>query len=399
MSPKASTRIYVGNTDCKSCHAPSTLPCTPVSDLSYVPGDICAIRESMSVPIYMLLTGRPPPSKSLASIGFVAWTRYKLNMSAASNLNHSTTAQAPQQQTPQPIAPRPCVILRETPINSPSGVVETRRVCLLATFHETQELHKLPGVLQHFCIPISPHRLAVPGITHTHTSPAWPKKDAWLLALPIETTAEIVGRWGVTADGSMNWGPFRLAADEFRGLLSSINNRSVSWSNLCLADVGLQRRSLMFYKAFCAEDNEKRKESLKNLKANKNRPSSTRTPGPSNDRPASVAGDVSSTQVSPPPALSQKSKGSFFDKLKKSDKQPAKCEPLTSAERANPVQRSYAQALTGIILAQTLPDEPAEKQTSPSIASGKSKSTAGSLRGLPLVRKLFNTSKSDIDEA
>ncbi|KAI0645113.1 hypothetical protein C8Q79DRAFT_969786 [Trametes meyenii] len=380
----ASATMVVGNVSCDQCRRPPSEVQAYQPDFDtkhYEEGDICAIYESMSLPIYKLLTGEPPQNRSRASIGFKAWTRSKLRISFADS-----------EDVKPPRNPRPCVILERTPITTPSesaSPVTLKFICLMATFNDTHELYNLPEVLQHFCIPISPHHLAVPGKPHVHTSPPWLKENTWLIALPFHSSAEIKGRWGIKRDGTRPKGPFGLTPEALDSINKLMESRAISWANLCLANPRLKEQSLKHYKAFCAADNEKRKrQKMRNSEQNM-----------AKEEPTETVNRSEQSAVTRPPVPTQKggdtkSASLFGGIFKKSDKGGKQVPELFIPEK-----RSYAQAVTGILSPVTTPQPGSGTQAPPSIASSKSRSTRRSLKDLPLVRKLLKSSKSDIGNA
>ena len=72
---------------------------------------------------------------------------------------------------------------------------EKTYTCVMATYHNTHTYDRLPPVLQHFCIPVSPHCEVSEKVAHLHTSPEWQRWHVWMIAYPFFSSGEVLGRW------------------------------------------------------------------------------------------------------------------------------------------------------------------------------------------------------------
>ncbi|KAJ2996753.1 hypothetical protein NUW54_g7205 [Trametes sanguinea] len=243
----------MSNLACTRCDNPSTTPYLPHPEAKfYAPGDICAILENTSTPVYLLLTGKPPPSRTASATNlswgtarFAQWVRRTKAKNPASTNGTLTSVTSTELTTALPA--RPALIMERIPIavNGP---------------------RKLPRVLKHFSIPISPHPLALPQFTHYHSTPRWPKGDTWLIALPFESEAEYLQRrW---TDKTVPGGSYRLDEDDLAQLSHICNTRRTQWDDLCARDPGLRERSLLHYQAHVTKAiNKKKRESQGGQKA------------------------------------------------------------------------------------------------------------------------------------
>ncbi|KAI0645094.1 hypothetical protein C8Q79DRAFT_969675 [Trametes meyenii] len=224
---------------CERCQNPSYEPYRPDSKLEvYRPGDILAIHERTSVPVYHFLTGRSPSSRMLAtkswgSMGYVAWSRLKATLG---NSPDATTSVG------QPREPRPCVILHETPISPSAAEV---RVYLFATFGGSGAL---PRILKHFRIPIYPHQDALPGVTHAHTTPEWPTGGTWILGLVCTSNARVRGRWDDRRHESHLKASFKLSDEQLARIITRSDARQANWQILSLKDRRMADRALQEYR-------------------------------------------------------------------------------------------------------------------------------------------------------
>ncbi|KAI0350617.1 hypothetical protein OH77DRAFT_1059987 [Trametes cingulata] len=231
---------------CAQCETPLDTPYIPkVNTEFYEPGDICSVLDTTSTPVYLLLTGNPPPSQSVpenlswGTRSFARWSRSQRSMSDSVN-----------SEGGQPkLNPRPALMFGRAKI-VPEGQPEVVTLCLMATFHKTKSHTRLPRVLQHFCIPIAPHPQAIPGCTHVHTLPEWQAEGTWLIAMPYEVdTSKIKGRWTDLRQADDIGASFKIPTKERQRIASICQNRYTSWIDLCERDHGLAERSLEEYKA------------------------------------------------------------------------------------------------------------------------------------------------------
>ena len=154
---------------CARCGNPETTPYRFDPDnTGYDEGDILRIRESAHAPIRALFVG-------IADV-----------------------ERRPQILNPDK-NPRPGVVSQWRAIKLNK---DKTMVYLMATYSETHTFARLPPVLQHFCIPVSPHCEINANVTHVHTSPEWPVAHGWVIALPFVSSGEVLGRWGCQRETS-----------------------------------------------------------------------------------------------------------------------------------------------------------------------------------------------------
>ncbi|KAI0669550.1 hypothetical protein C8Q78DRAFT_1040795 [Trametes maxima] len=235
--------------NCPRCKTPNYTPYgTQPGATHYLAGDICAIYERASTPVYLYLNNRPPTSGILranqtwGSITYNA-SGWRKSGSAVNNVGESRSTGVERDN---PHRPRPCVLMDTTLISSsPLNV----RVCLFATFDGEWRPSALPRVLQHFCIPIFPHICIVPGKgeNHAHTTPEWEHADAWLLAMPFNSTAGIEGRWVDERPHCVEGDSLHFARSDMIALAKVCENKRRQWEMLCLQDKKLRTRSLKEY--------------------------------------------------------------------------------------------------------------------------------------------------------
>ena len=72
---------------------------------------------------------------------------------------------------------------------------EKTYTCVMATYHNTHTYDRLPPVLQHFCIPVSPHCEVSEKVAHLHTSPEWQRRHTWVIARAFFSKGKVLGRW------------------------------------------------------------------------------------------------------------------------------------------------------------------------------------------------------------
>ncbi|KAI0364943.1 hypothetical protein BV20DRAFT_955222 [Pilatotrama ljubarskyi] len=231
-------------TPCPRCVHPNFTPHRPSDNPAvYSVGDICAIDERTSTPVYFFLTGDPPPSRTSAgnriskgSFGF--WPRAQSSMGG-------TSAGGDRSFASRESAARPCVMYDEVDVRSPDA---RSRVCLFATFDGQSRDIALPEALQRVCIPIYPHHLAAEGQAHCHTTPEWPKEGTWLIGVPFFPAGAIAGRWENRHEGGGKDGSFYLTETEMLHLRRLCAKNRQDWETLCLRDQGLAHRCLKQYK-------------------------------------------------------------------------------------------------------------------------------------------------------
>lgn len=237
-----------GGSDCIGCRHPTTTPYMPDPTV-YAEGDICAIYETTSTPVYLLLTNKRPPSQSSTNIPrrrskSRKWLpRFRQSKSSITPAN----LESDSFQWKSKSGPRPGIILRQ--VNIPSAEKsDTVMVCLLATFDETVDREELPLVLRHFSFPVSPHRLAGLGDAHAHTIPQWQKEDAWIIAIPFSSTFErISGRWRDHREEARPDGSFALSEDDQLVLMTICAEKRDEWNRQCFENPRLADDSLEEY--------------------------------------------------------------------------------------------------------------------------------------------------------
>ncbi|KAI9067485.1 hypothetical protein FKP32DRAFT_1643997 [Trametes sanguinea] len=234
---------------CTECLRPTIAPYVPdLGGQRFIAGDICSIIEMTSTPIYLLLTGKIPPSRgasasnmSWGTTGFAKWVRAQAESAGEGGSDEDEKG-------------RPAVILGPTTM---SGEVQ---VCLMATFDGTEFLACLPPVLQHFCIPIYPHvEIRPDGPNHSHVTPSWPVQNTWLIALPFDCKMnQITGRWEDRRIGTPFGASYRLSPVELRRLEGLCSARRMRWDALVAHDAKLRERSLTEYKVHMKRAAERR---------------------------------------------------------------------------------------------------------------------------------------------
>lgn len=214
---------------CDDCHQPSTTPYKPDPQL-YAQGDICAIFESPSVPVYLILTGAPPRSRSTSRIPQSTGSlMHKLKEAVTGR----TSSQSNRSTGSSDANPRPALILQNVILPCEEGEM-TVTVCLLATFNSTVAREDLPLVLRHFCIPVSPHPLATGDEWHIHTMPQWEKSDTWIIAIPFESKMKhIPERWKDRRREAKPDGSFKLSLQATADLLTECEKRAQEWDRQC----------------------------------------------------------------------------------------------------------------------------------------------------------------------
>ncbi|OSC96779.1 hypothetical protein PYCCODRAFT_1249166 [Trametes coccinea BRFM310] len=193
------------------------LPEDGLADSAYKAGDICAIKEGTHVPIYLLLApGRRVPVQLLNSDDY---------------------------------RPRPCVVLNNRAESDDPGPVSPsgRTICLMATFNGGTRLEDLPEVLQLNCMPISPHYLCQSGMRHIHTSPEWPKENAWVILHGYDTEKPFSGHWRNMASQTPNQSFYQLDTETLSAVIRLSKARRAQWEEYCIHDKGMRRRCYAEY--------------------------------------------------------------------------------------------------------------------------------------------------------
>ncbi|KAI0774879.1 hypothetical protein BD413DRAFT_492002 [Trametes elegans] len=242
--------------DCARCRRPFHAPHAPDENptAGYTAGDICAIQERTSTPVYTILSERPRLSRtSMMSRG-----RGSVGGSASF---HSLTGPARASTFSvgsgsfyQDLSP---------------GTRPPARVCLLATFGGESDIRALPKVLQHFVIPIYPYALASPGLSHTHTTPEWPREGTWLIGIPFYSDGLLGGRWEDRRPEAWDAPDrsYKFEEEELVKILSSCEQKLHAWEALCDHDVEYRESCTRGYKAFGAKAGHVKKSAVAQFRA------------------------------------------------------------------------------------------------------------------------------------
>ncbi|CDO77718.1 hypothetical protein BN946_scf184969.g69 [Trametes cinnabarina] len=160
---------------CQSGTAPS-LPPEQVWDGVFDPkhrtiaaGEIWGIRESLIVPIFMLMGVDPTAFLSRPSTT-------SSTTSSARSWSFTPSAEEIDVAYKKRHAIRPCVLMSD---HAPTD--EECDICLLATFRGTKRREELLEIFQYVCFPIYPHVLSANGV-HLHFTPEWENDCTWLMA-------------------------------------------------------------------------------------------------------------------------------------------------------------------------------------------------------------------------
>ncbi|KAI0629492.1 hypothetical protein C8Q77DRAFT_1075997 [Trametes polyzona] len=226
--------------NCQKCKSfPNKTPYNPPSQPDgtesggyYYAGDICAIHESVSTPIYRLLLGMDPPSQA-----------------ARSRSTWGTAASVSKKGTRKPKGARPCVVLNTTP-RKPGSRHVGATVCLLASLGGESRIRALPTVLRVFSFPLSPHVQAEPGVSHYHTSPDWQEENMWIIGLPFETKSEIKWLWRDRIPGTGTSSAFHMSVVDVAELKQLCERRLLEWQKHCLDDKMHAQKAFVEYQAF-----------------------------------------------------------------------------------------------------------------------------------------------------
>ncbi|TFK84694.1 hypothetical protein K466DRAFT_588711 [Polyporus arcularius HHB13444] len=130
-------------------------------------GDVYTVRESVFTPIYDLL-------------------RNCLEGDLRSQASQAYHAKVTEQRFKR----RPCIVMQDYPASSTTP--QARRLCLVGTL-EHQPISCLPRIFREFCIPVFPHTCAFDD--HLHSSPEWEPTDAWVVAIPFDSSRRLLGKW------------------------------------------------------------------------------------------------------------------------------------------------------------------------------------------------------------
>ncbi|KAI0824975.1 hypothetical protein BC628DRAFT_1376826 [Trametes gibbosa] len=219
---------------CDDCRLPSMTPYKPNPHL-YAVGDICAIFETPSVPVYLILTQGPPPSGSTSRIYQSARSMLAGLHNAKAAVTGRTSSHSGGSTESSDTRPKPALILQDVILPYEEGDSDKVTVCLLATFRATFHREDLPLILRHFCIPVSPHHLATEGEVHIHTIPQWEKSESWLIAIPFQSKVRerICGRWMDKRKEAEPDGSFKLNVQARAALQIECEMRRQEWERQC----------------------------------------------------------------------------------------------------------------------------------------------------------------------
>ncbi|KAI0774867.1 hypothetical protein BD413DRAFT_307411 [Trametes elegans] len=370
----------------QQCNAPALSPYIPDPRTNfYSEGDICAIRESVATPVFILLTGRPPasqgsvPNRTWGSLRSSGWT---INRESTDGIGLNEYSKQP----------RPCVVLGLTKISPPPA---TATICLMATFYGAKSPTKLPQVLQHSCVPLSPHYLASHGQAHAHTSSEWSNDVTWIIAFRFRSSCPIQGRWEDRKSRDKPGASYKLSQHESDKLLNVCNQRRLQWDTLCLKDPKLPHFALQKFKDFCADNIERKKRWESEHRRSGSQPSSPiemRQPRGQSAQ-AEFSSAVQATSEQPVPAPTD----TLWEHIKN---QLAQATHKGKRGKGSKKKNPKAGGTLSDLRAENVGGTSASK-SSPSLASHESKPR--SLSDSPLVRaarKLFSSSsKIDVTDS
>ena len=126
-------------------------------------------------------------------------------------------------------------------------------VCLMTGYRGAHAFVHLPRILQHFCMPISPHELGDPDRPHDHhlhTHPEWQKEYQWFIAYPFHSMGRIHGRWCWNdAEGNRtSHASFRLTKERLAELEDIWTKRFEELTRMGVEQPGLLEQYLVEYK-------------------------------------------------------------------------------------------------------------------------------------------------------
>ncbi len=161
--------------DCDRCKIPVTLayyfdPTLAIKKYFQL-GEVLQIRESAHTPIDRLFARIVETTGVSSSKGSVSSARFYQDLD-----RH----------------PRPGVVMELRRIKLSR---EKTYTCIRATDLNIHTDTRLPPVLQHFWIPVSPHCEVGKGVAHLHTSPEWQRRHVWLITHAFFSSGDVLGRW------------------------------------------------------------------------------------------------------------------------------------------------------------------------------------------------------------
>ena len=118
---------------------------------------------------------------------------------------------------------------------------EGRYVCLMTGYRGAHAFEHLPHILQHFCLPVSPHGLGDserPRHHHVHTTPEWQESHKWFIAYPFVSHGPIRGRW-CWVDSERNKSShagFKIAQEPLSELDEICTEKFNEWNMLCIQE-------------------------------------------------------------------------------------------------------------------------------------------------------------------
>ena len=223
-----------GDPACEQCATPMTqrhLFDKALGLYRYAYGEIIRINESVHAPIEPILSPYQQ-ARSLASGGSPSQTRGRGSK-----------------------GPRPCVVLTNPGNPRQAKGSKPTKTMLLATFSGIHKFDNLPRVLQHFCMPVSPHSEIGADVEHLHTTPEWQRDHAWLILRPFYSSGAVSGRWRWQDKNGKRPKEcsFRLDGAVLSQVEDICRRRFQEWNTLCSGDKGLAygRECLREYKVSC----------------------------------------------------------------------------------------------------------------------------------------------------
>ena len=197
--------VYAG---CAECKNPVTTPYNH-DPVFCAAGDIIRLQESIHAPVESILRSSGPSSSAAPRLAIK------------------------QNEGKQ----RPAVVIKPFDISvvSDAAAPANRKLqtCLMATYDGTYTFERLPRVLKHFCLPISPHPELHCCPEHVHTIPQW-QGSGWFIAVVFVSTGAVTGRWLWSRNG--RWqkdSSFRIDLDHLEYLIELCRQKQAEWQSWC----------------------------------------------------------------------------------------------------------------------------------------------------------------------
>ncbi|KAI0629497.1 hypothetical protein C8Q77DRAFT_1140669 [Trametes polyzona] len=259
---------------CVSCDKPLTVSYIPDTN-TLQRGDVCAVHETVSTPVWLLLRDRRPPSQCPPENMSWGTAQYAARVRSQASKSRSHASTFPTEYA------RPAVVFTKVDLSKTLPSKDPVNICIMTSLKGVDNSRNLPHVLRHLCIAISPHIEAVPGVAHTHTTPEWKREGTWLLLYRFTTILErVTGRWTDTISEDQRITSFNISVEELKRLDVLCTTRLASWDLMCANDPGLRERSLKEYQARVAEIAEKGRRSSSQVKSHRTSQASTPRSGP-----------------------------------------------------------------------------------------------------------------------